>query len=40
MTILIVTFALLGAFLSLLISIDDQAADAVETARVRRFEEP
>jgi hypothetical protein len=38
MTILIVSFIILGALLCLLVSADHQAADAVETSCVRVFE--
>jgi hypothetical protein len=38
MTLLILSFLALGSLLCVLVSADDQAADAVETARVRVFE--
>jgi hypothetical protein len=38
MTLLIVSFLLLGSLLCVLVAADHQASDAVETARVRRFE--
>ena len=38
MTLLILSFLALGVLLCLLIAADEQAADAIETARVRGFE--
>ncbi len=38
MTLLLVSFFLLGGLLSLLVVADDRAADATEAARVRAFD--
>jgi|JI10StandDraft_1071094.scaffolds.fasta_scaffold100263_2 hypothetical protein len=38
MTLLILSFLVLGSLLCLLVSADHKSADAVETARVRGFE--
>ena len=38
MTLLLVSFLVLGALLCMLVVADEKAADAVETARVRGFE--
>jgi hypothetical protein len=38
MTLLILTFLVLSSLLCLLVAADHQAGDAVETARVRTFE--
>ena len=38
MILLLVSFFILGALLCVLVSADHQAADAVETARVTKFE--